>query len=106
MIRVRQIVECRQIDRENTHRRAPQSQYWDNPWNRWVRRPAEPEQPHWHEDRLDTRKVQAAFGAAGKFAHARGGFFLVDAEERGQEGADGDGGEHSANLLDVEAVVR
>lgn len=91
VVGIGQVVEGGQVDGEDAHGGTAQGQHGHDPRHGRERRPAEPEQADGHEGGLDAGEEQARLGGAGQFAQACGGLFLVDAEQGGQHGPDGDG---------------
>ncbi len=88
MIRISQVGEDGEVDGENAHSGAPNCDCRAYPVNVRVGGPAEPEEADGHEDALDADEVKARFGRVGEEVEAAGDFFLVDAYDGDEEGAD------------------
>lgn len=88
MVRISQVVECRQVDGEDAHRGAADGQRGHDPGDGGEGGPAEPEEADGEEDGFDADEVQAAFGGGGEFSEAGCDFFLPDAYQCDEDYAD------------------
>ena len=108
VVDVGEVVENGEVDGEDADLGAGEGEDGDDPGDGLGggrRRPAEPEEAERQEGGLDACKVQAALRGGGQFRPvAPGDLVLVDAEQGGEDGADGDGGVDGADLLDGEAA--
>ena len=105
MVGIGEVIEDGEVDGENTHGGTGDGQGRQDPMLGGERSPAEPEEADGHEGALDAAEVQSTFGGGRHLAVVAGDFLLVDAQERGEGGADAHGGEDGAGLLQREGVV-
>lgn len=79
MVDVGQVVEDGEVDDEDAHLGDADRHNGRDPVDGRVGRPAEPEQAHGQQRRLEAGKIQPAFRAGGEFGPAAPGKFrLVD----------------------------
>lgn len=105
MIRVRQIVECRQVDCEDANGSDANGNSRHDPMHATKTRPPKHEQANGHARALHTGKVQASLGGIRQLAISARDFFLVDGEYGGEDTGGAHCGKHGVCLLQAEVVV-
>lgn len=91
MVRIGQIVESSQVNRKDTHGRAPNGHGGYNPRYRRERSPSKPEEADREEDRLNTDEVQASFSGRIEPSESCGDLLLRDADDGDEDDTDAHG---------------
>lgn len=104
MVRVGQVEEDGQIDEEDANGRDAQRNGRHDPVDPRLCGPAEDEETDGEAGGFVAGECETAFGGGVEFVVACGDFFLHDAQDCGEQGGDGDGGEDGALFLQGKVV--
>lgn len=106
MVSISEVVEGSEIDREDSHGRAPNSHGRHDPRHGWERGPAEPKHANGQEYRFNTNEVQSTLSSRSVEAETGSNSFLIDTDDTDQDHTNTHGSENGTALLDGEVVVR